>query len=344
MSEILVSIVGISYNHAPFIEEALHSICQQNYPCIELIVVDDASTDSSRAIIEDFFQKNHVPFPKKLIFHQENMGNCKSFNEALALCKGEYIIDFALDDVMLSERVGKQVAFFEQCSPQTGIIFSNAEIIAENGDFIRHHYAVDKNGAVLASPPQGKVFRAILEKYFICPPTMMMRKTMLEELNGYDESLAYEDFDLWVRASQKYEFAYQDIISTRYRQSPKSLSQQFYQKGKNTLLASTLSVLEKAYTYCKEDLDFKALAKNAEYHQRQCFFTENFELLEKYKIFLQKTELKAYRSLVSILLSLAGKLRFRVSFLYVWYLRLKNKKNKKRLCSKKYYFSLFLFF
>lgn len=327
MYQVLVSIVGISYNQVSFIEEALTSILQQNYPHIELIVVDDASSDKSQEIIKYFFKIHQVDFPIHFIFHQENQGNCKSFNEALALCKGKYIIDFALDDVMLPERISKQVAFFEQCSPQTGIIFSNAEIISEKSDFIQYHYAINSEKKAIKPPPQGKVFRNILEKYFICPPTMMLRKTMLIELGGYDENLAYEDFDLWIRASQKYEFAYQDFVSTCYRKNPKSLSQQFYTKRKNTLLASTLLVLEKAYQYCQYDLDFKVLVKNIEYHQRQCFFSENFELLEKYSNFLKKANLKNYRSILSEIIALLGKLRVRVSFFYQWYLKLRNSKN-----------------
>lgn len=325
MSQALVSVVCISYNHAFFIEEALFSILQQDYPHIELIVVDDASHDESQAIIRNFFQANTVPFPVKFIFHTENRGNCKSFNEALALCQGKYLIDFALDDVMLAGRISRQVDFFEKCSPQTGIIFSNAEIISETGKFIKYHYATDSAGKTISPPPQGKVFRELLQAYFICPPTMMLRKSMLAELGGYDETLAYEDFDLWIRASQNYEFAYQDFVSTRYRKSTQSLSQQFYRKKNNPLLASTLIVLEKAYNYCQTDLDFKMLAKNAEYHQRQCFFTENFGLLKKYNNFLQKPGLKAHRSAVSRFVIFLGKLRIRVSFLYAWYVRLLQK-------------------
>lgn len=325
MSLPLVSVIAISYNHASFLGEALSSILQQDYPNIELIVVDDASTDNSQEVIKLFFETHQVNFPTYFIFHQENQGNCKSFNEALALCKGKYIIDFALDDVMLPERIGRQVAFFEQCSPQIGIIFSNAEIIAKNGNFIKYHYAIDNNGTTRSLPPQGKVFREVLAKPFICPPTMMMRKTMLSELGGYDESLAYEDFDLWIRASQNYEFAYQDFVSTRYRQSKQSLSQKFYQKKQNPLLHSTLIVLEKAFAYCIDSLDFKALVRNTEYHQRQCFYSENFELLEKYSIFLKKSALKPYRSFSSILISYLGKMKLRASFLYSFYLKLRFK-------------------
>lgn len=327
MPEILVSVVGISYNQAPFIEEALHSITEQDHPHIELILIDDASTDHSPKAIEDFFQKQTVSFPVKFIFHSENRGNCASFNEALALCKGKYVIDFALDDVMLPERISRQVNFFEQCSSKTGIIFSNAEIISEKGSLLKYHYPINSQKKALSPPPQGKVFRNILEGYFICPPTMMMRRSMLLELGGYDGNLAYEDFDLWIRASQNYEFAYQDFISTRYRKSLQSLSKRFRQKRQNPLLASTLIVLEKAYQYCQEDLDFKVLAKNTEYHQRQCFYTENFELMKKYSNFLQKADLKPHQSFLSKIISFLGNLRIRVSFLYSLYLWVQTKKS-----------------
>ena len=325
MPEILVSVVAISYNHASFIEEALNSLIKQDYPHIELIIIDDASTDASQEVIKNFFAENKTNLPVTLIFHQKNRGNCASFNEGLALCKGKYVIDFALDDVMLAERISRQVAFFEQCSPQTGIIFSNAEIISENGNFLKYHYPIDKQKKALSPPPQGKVFRNILERYFICPPTMMMRRSMLLELGGYDETLAYEDFDLWVRASPSYEFAYQDFISTRYRQSASSLSNKFYQKRQNDLLASTLNVLEKAYQYCKEDLDFKVLVKNAEFHQRLCFYTENFELMKKYDNFLQKASLQTYRSYRSKIINFLGNLKLRIWFLYNFYLKFQRK-------------------
>jgi hypothetical protein len=111
---------------------------------------------------------------------------------------------------------------------------------------------------------------------------------MLEDLGGYDESLAYEDFDIWVRASQNYDFAYLDEVTTLYRKHQNSLSQRFYQKRQNILLKSTLKVLEKAYTYCKTEADFRALARNAHYHLRQCYFSENFELVEQYANFFEK--------------------------------------------------------
>ncbi len=321
MNTPLVSVIALSYNHAPFIEMALQSLWKQSFQYWEVIVVDDASSDNSPEIIRQFLSQNPCQKVKACIFHEKNQGNCVSFNQALALAEGKYVVDFALDDVMLPRRLEQQVNFFEKQSTQVGLIFSNAQIIDEKGKLLKHHYPVDTQGKAKVKVPKENFFRAVLEKYFICPPTMMFRKSMLEDLGGYDESLAYEDFDIWVRASQNYDFAYLDEVTTLYRKHQNSLSQRFYQKRQNILLKSTLKVLEKAYTYCKTEADFRALARNAHYHLRQCYFSENFELVEQYANFLKNKNLLGYKNCFTTTILYLAEKKVNLSWLYQMYYR-----------------------
>jgi glycosyltransferase involved in cell wall biosynthesis len=321
MNTPLVSVIALSYNHAPFIEIALQSLWKQSFQDWELIIVDDASSDNSPKIIRHFLKQNPCQKVKACILHKKNQGNCASFNEALSLADGKYIVDFALDDVMLANRLERQVDFFEKLSTKVGLIFSNAQIINEKGEFLKYHYPIDRQGRAKVKVPQENFFRAVLEKYFICPPTMMFRKSMLEELGGYDESLAYEDFDMWIRASQNYDFAYLDEVTTLYRKHQNSLSQRFYQKKQNVLLQSTLKVLEKAYVYCKTEADFQALARNARYHLRQCYFSENFELLEQYANFLKNKNLLRYKNCFTIIIQYLAEKKINLSWLYQMYYR-----------------------
>src|SRR5688572_12462642 len=106
----LVTVIAISYNHAPYIKEALESVYNQSYSNIEFIIVDDASSDASAAVIETSIQGRSIQFLK----NESNAGNCRSFNKAYALSKGKYIIDFALDDIMYPTRIEKQVMLFQQ--------------------------------------------------------------------------------------------------------------------------------------------------------------------------------------------------------------------------------------
>ncbi|MDW8295605.1 MAG: glycosyltransferase [Raineya sp.] len=319
----LVSVIALSYNHAPFIEEAFQSLWKQSFQNWEVIIVDDASTDNSPEIIRQFLHQNPCQKVKTCIFHKENQGNCKSFNEALALCEGKYVIDFALDDVMHPQRLEKQVLFFEKQPEKVGLIFSNAQIIDEKSRFLKYHYPIDRYGKAKVKVPQENFFRAVLERYFICPPTMMFRKSMLQELGGYNENLAYEDFDLWIRASQEYDFAYLDEITTLYRKHKSSLSQKFYQKKQNILLLSTLQVLQKAYHFCKDEQDFKALARNIQYHLRQSYFSENFEISEKYAQLLEKENLKRYKNCLTKTVLWLAKNKLSLSKLYQMYYRIR---------------------
>jgi glycosyltransferase involved in cell wall biosynthesis len=319
----IVSVIALSYNHAPYIEEALNSVWQQTYPNIEVIIVDDASTDKSVAIIENFIKKNPTNKLIECIFHSKNQGNCVSFNEALAKVQGKYIIDFALDDVMLPNRIEQQVNFFEKQHQNVGIVFSNAILIDEQGKQKGYHYPISTQQEAIKQPSQGRVFKNILEKYFICPPTMMFKRSLLETLKGYDETLSYEDFDIWIRGSQITDFMYLDKITTLYRRTSQSLSSKFYQVKNNALLASTLIVLQKAYGFCREKEEFRLLAKNAQYHQRQCFFTENFDLLQAYSIFLNMPNLKIYKTFLTKIVEFLGRNRVKLAKLYQMYKKLR---------------------
>src|SRR5690554_150156 len=100
----LVSVICLCYNHEPFVEEAMLSVLKQSYSNIGIIVIDDASTDGSKAILKEISDGYKLPF----LNLEKNIGNCAAFNTAWSMTRGKYIIDFATDDVMLPHRVEKQ--------------------------------------------------------------------------------------------------------------------------------------------------------------------------------------------------------------------------------------------
>src|SRR5687767_6161263 len=102
MIDPLVSVICLCYNQARFVREAVASVLAQTYPHVELIIVDDASTDDSAAVIRSIVQDN--PAIRCLVL-EKNVGNCKAFNTGLSLAKGDYIIDLAADDLLLPRRI-----------------------------------------------------------------------------------------------------------------------------------------------------------------------------------------------------------------------------------------------
>ena len=257
--------VALCYNHAPFVREALDSIASQTYPNLEVWLVDDASTDGSAAILQEYAAR----YPTwKLLLLPENLKNCRAFNRAFHRCRGEFVVDFATDDVLVLDRVASQVAAFQALPASYGVVYSNAELIDENGQLLRLHHQPDARGRLKPRPASGWVFADVLDHYFICTPTMMMRREVLARLGGYDEALSYEDFDFWVRASRDWQFHFQPQVTTRRRRHPRSMSTKAYQPN-DPYLASNIAVCRKALALIQTPRERAALATCLRWELRQ---------------------------------------------------------------------------
>ena len=281
-----VTVICISYNHEEYVETALRSVVEQTHPNVELIVIDNGSTDGSAERIARFVEQNPTVYFLK---NQANLGLNRAFNQGLAMAGGRYVIDLSADDVLLPNRISQQADLFERLSGPYAVIFSNAAYVDEQGHRTGVHYPVDADGHALANVPSGDVFQAVLDSYFICTPTMMMRRDVLNELGGYDETLSYEDFDFWVRSSRLYHYAYLDEILTLKRKLPNSLSAQVT-LPENRLLHSTLAVCHKAFDRCSTSDERGALAKRIRTFIRKAFYAEQFGLALQFGQLLNRIE------------------------------------------------------
>ncbi len=274
MTPPLVSIVCLCYNHERFVKQAIESAINQTYPHVELIVVDDCSSDHSVAQIREAL----VGRPDvELVLNVSNQGNCRAFNAGFRKTKGEYIIDLAADDVLTPERVARGVEDFQSHNAKTGVTFSDAELIDEAGN----HLGLHSDRFPHASIPQGDIYKDLLEKYFISSPTMMMRRAVLEQLGGYDESLAYEDFDFWIRSSREFHYSYVAAPLVRRRVVKGSLGKQQFKKG-SAQLRSTLKVCEKAAVLNRSATEVAALRTRIRYEIRQCLKLREWRLAVAY--------------------------------------------------------------
>ncbi len=259
MNTPLVSIICLSYNHERFVAEAIESVFRQTYSPIQLIVVDDHSTDQSASVIEDILSGH----PEVEFFPlASNEGNCKAFNRGFEKTKGEFIIDLAADDVLEPERVEKGLKALQEAGKDTGVHFSNAQLIDENGTSMGYH--ADRSQSI----PQGDIYKEVLSRYFISTPTMMTRREVFEKLGGYDESLAYEDFDFWVRSSRYFRYIYSPEALVKRRVLTSSMGKNQYKRG-SAQLASTLKVCEKALALNRTPDERHALRKRMRYEMRK---------------------------------------------------------------------------
>ncbi|WP_109831610.1 glycosyltransferase [Reichenbachiella versicolor] len=267
MSQPLVSIICLCYNQAQFVQRTLESVFNQEYSNLQVIVVDDCSSDNSQEIIKKVLQdKSDIPF----LALNQNVGNTKAFNKGLELAKGKYVIDLACDDILYSDKISKQVAFFENQSNQVGLIYSDVRFVDESINELGWHF----QGQSFRLPYSGEVYEKVIDTFFIPPQSVMIKREVFEELGGYDESLAYEDFDLWVRASRHWYIAYQGEVLMDVIKHEGSLSNKLYEPN-DQQLHSTYKICLKIKDLNRTPSENDALVRRLKYEIRHAVFSAN---------------------------------------------------------------------
>jgi hypothetical protein len=209
----LVSAIVLCYNQARYVVECLEAIKAQNYPNLELIINDDASKDDSVIVITNWLEKNNIPH--HFLKNKINQGICRSLNNTLKVARGKYVSGIAADDVWLPGKLRTQVEILEGLPERVGVIYSDALQMDENGTllpekFIHSHRRFE-------AMPTGNIQKVLWEGNFIPAMTSMTRRECFDRVGLYDETLFYEDWDMWLRISQSYEFTYSEFISAKYR-------------------------------------------------------------------------------------------------------------------------------
>lgn len=280
----LVTIICLCYNQEEFVLESLFSVVNQNYTAVELIVVDDCSSDNSKEVIEKWL----LDFPKiQFITNEVNLGSTKSFNKALKKANGEFIIDLAADDILVSNCITSQINAFKNTTYKNlGVVYGNAELISEKGIFNFYYFPVDRFKKVLKPRVTGDIYESVLSGgNCMCSVSSMVKKSVFDYLNGYDESLAYEDLDFWIRASRIYDFDFIDEILIRKRRVQNSLGTHFFMKNDaraRKINQSTYLILKNTIRLNKTKKEDQAVLKRIHFEIILNNKTANYTLLLKY--------------------------------------------------------------
>ncbi|MGI0118030.1 glycosyltransferase family 2 protein [Zooshikella sp. RANM57] len=202
----LVSVVISCYNHENYITDCIKSVLTQTYSNIELIVIDDGSKDKCPEILQALSQEFNFFFK-----HRENKGLSASLNEAIALAKGKYICPLGSDDIILHDKIEKQVNFLEK----------REDIAVCGGNII----CIDEQNQV-KSKQRLKPYREVdFHKMFTqskegpAAPTVMIRAEVLNTVGGFDTDVRLEDLNLWLKiTSHGYKIAILSDILAYYRE------------------------------------------------------------------------------------------------------------------------------
>lgn len=190
MNNPFISVIMPSYNAGAYLGVAIESILNQTYRNFELIIVDDASTDTSYAIAKSY-KKRH---PKKIrllkLKKNQNCGGDRCANEGLLLAKGDYIARMDADDIAHPERLEKQVIYLEK-HKNTFLVGTNA-------------YVINSTGEVIGEKKEPRSHKAIYESYCIfhplIHPSCMFRRIVNGKVFQYDiKYSANNDYNTFFR-------------------------------------------------------------------------------------------------------------------------------------------------
>lgn len=224
----LVTVGVASFNNASYLRETLESIRLQTYPNVELLIVDDASTDNSVAVAEAWLAE-HPEVNGRLIRHPTNKGICPTCNDLATNATGEFFSVVGSDDVYMPDKLAVQVAMLMQAGPEFGVLTSNIEFMDEDGNTLPK--PVD-----FATPHEAEVFIPLLKKCFVGAVGVLVRRSCFAKVGLYDERLPFEDWDMWLRISREYKFIYSPKISARYRRHRNSFFETRKRQGEEGAL------------------------------------------------------------------------------------------------------------
>lgn len=199
----LVSVVVASYNMGSYLPLAVSSALAQTYDRIEVLIIDDGSTDNTAAIAQGLLTDPRVRY-----IHQQNGGQASSKNRGIRESKGEFIAFLDADDLWEPTKLEEQLPLFEK-SAKVGVVCARYVEIDAEGKELR----VDSSTFF-----RGKVSGRLLKYNYIGFSTSVVRRECFETLGCFKENLGMGiDYDLWLRFSTRYEFDFVDRTLVRYR-------------------------------------------------------------------------------------------------------------------------------
>jgi glycosyltransferase involved in cell wall biosynthesis len=288
-----VSVVILTFNRAKLLEQAIQSVLNQTFQDFEIIIVDDCSTDDTMQVGKNFLDERI-----KYIRHEVNKGVGAGRNTGVRNSTGEYIAFLDDDDQWLPEKLRFQVECLDCNSLEVGAVHCGRLDIDETNGTVLPEIGNDK---------RGDISKALLRRNFLTTSTVLLRTICFQKVGLFDETIPVgEDYDMWIRISQKYCFEYIELPLVRYSIHQNSLS-----RNLGAAISGYEALLQKYGQLFRQD--------PKEYHRRSCRLgvlycldgntkKGRMILLEAIKIYPQGV--KAY---CVFLLSLFGTLGFRIA-------------------------------
>lgn len=238
--QLVSGIISTHNRNAEIVERALKSILNQTYSHVEIIVVDDSSSDfegrdCTKSMVESYSDKN-----VRYIRHSECRGACAARNTGLAEANGEIVGFLDDDDEWLPEKIERMLPYFD--IPEVALVYSDWQMCNDDNGSVTNEKTRDCVGYVFDE--------LIMGTNFIGSTSFpLLRKKHLEDIGGFDILMASsQDLDVWLRIAQKYKVQYVGEVLNRYHvHSGERITKSYTKrvKGNERLIEKNLDYLKK---------------------------------------------------------------------------------------------------
>lgn len=211
--EPFVSIVLPTFNRAASLPRSIHSVLEQTHTNFELLVVDDASTDDSEAVVQRFADARI-----RYLRQEYNKGAAAARNAGIQHARAGLIAFQDSDDEWLPDKLARQVARLLEAPPKVGLVYCAYCRLSAEGPPSRF-----PPGHV--QPKEGDIHRALLRESFVGTPTILVRRECLDAVGGFDEQLPrFQDWELMIRLSARFEVGFIDEALVRAHDADANIS------------------------------------------------------------------------------------------------------------------------
>ena len=208
-----VEVIIPCYNSSKYIQKTMESVLNQDYNPLEIITIDDGSTDGTREILESYLPKIRI------LSHPNNanLGQAASVNLGIRESKSDLIAFLDSDDIWYPNKIEEQVKIFQKYSG-VGLVYTNGYLIDESDNIL---YKLFPEGF-----QEENISRKILLKCYIrTPSSVMVRRETLEQIGLFKPYLRNgQDHDMWIRVSEVAKFYYLPQFLIAYRKRPGQIS------------------------------------------------------------------------------------------------------------------------
>ena len=265
----LVTVVIPVYNHERFVAESIQSVIDQDYGNIELLIINDGSKDNSHEVIIGFEEKCKSRFKRFEYRNRGNKGLSATLNEMVEWAKGKYFSAIASDDILAVDKISLLTEKLENLDESYAVAFGDAIFIDDNSNevyinYITGEYVTKEKGSKsfldyftrkrdfnYKDEKDFGSFKTLLEGNYLPAMSAVIKLEQIKEVDAWTSGNTIEDWEMWLKLSKKYKFAYVDKSVALYRwhenNSSKLLGKKLYYDAMKLLKENKEYALKNGY-------------------------------------------------------------------------------------------------